>query len=151
MMEYVIDTSVAVKWFSREENDSGIALQLRQQILDCHCSMIAPDLLIYELANALRYNPNFTNKDVNAALDSVLSMNIDFKGVDDVVIARAIDIAFEFNVTVYDSFFMALSQREKKPFLTADYKFVERIKGFKGIVRLSDIKEINRGVIKNHS
>lgn len=143
MMEYVIDTSVAVKWFSKDENDSEIALQLRQQMLDGHCSMIAPDLLIYELTNALRYNPNFTNKDVNAALDSIFNMSIDIKNVDASVVVRAIDIAFRFNVTVYDAYFMALSQIEKKHFLTADYKFIERIKGFKGIVKLSDIKKIS--------
>lgn len=142
MMEYVIDTSVAVKWFVQDENDSEIALELRLQVLDGHCSMIAPDLLIYELANTLRYNPNFTNKDVNAALDSILNMSIDIKNIDAPVIVRAIDIAFKFNITVYDAYFMALSQIEKKHFLTADYKFIARIKGFTNIVRLSDIKEI---------
>lgn len=47
MKEYVIDTSVAVKWFCKDENDSEIAHQLRQIMLDGHCFIIAPDLLIY--------------------------------------------------------------------------------------------------------
>ncbi len=139
MKKYVIDTSIAVKWFCRDENDAEIALQLRQQLLDGICSITAPDLLIYELANALRHNPNFTGKDVKAALDSVFEMGIDIREADGSVIARAVDIAFRFNVTVYDACFMALSQIEKKSFLTADSKFIKRIKGFKGIIRLSDI------------
>lgn len=48
-------------------------------------------------------------------------------------------IAFKFNVTVSDSYFMALSQLEKKPFITADYEFIERVKGFKDTIRLSEI------------
>lgn len=140
MKEFVIDTSVVVKWFSKDEDDSAIALHLRQEMLDGHCTLIAPDLLIYELANALKYNPNFTSKDVKASMDSVYNMGIDIRGVDNLVITHAIEIAFKFNATIYDACFMALSRIEKKPFLTADYKFAKRIKGFKDVIRLSAMK-----------
>lgn len=140
MKEFVVDTSVVVKWFSKDEDDSEIALHLRQDMLDGHCTLIAPDLLIYELANALKYNPNFTSKDVKASMDSVYNMGIDIRGVGSLVITHAIEIAFKFNVTIYDAYFMALSQIEKKPFLTADYKFTKRIKGFKNIIMLSAMK-----------
>lgn len=67
MKYYVIDTSVAVKWFSEDEDDAENAFRLRQMLLDGLCSITIPDLLIYELANALKHNPNFTSKDVKAA------------------------------------------------------------------------------------
>ncbi len=139
MKKYVIDTSVAVKWFSKAEDDTANALLLRQQMLDGICSLTVPDLLIYELANALRHNPNFTSKDVKVALDSIFNMGIEIREVDSLIISHAIDIAFRLNVTVYDAYFMALSQIEKIPFLTADYKFIERVKGFKGIIKLSEM------------
>lgn len=66
-------------------------------------------------------------------------MNIDIRESNGMVTSRAIDIAFRFNVTVYDAYFMALSQIENKPFLTADYKFIKRVKGFKGVIKLSDM------------
>lgn len=141
MKEFVIDTSVVVKWFSKDEVDSEIALHLRQEMFDGRCTVTAPDLLIYELANALKYNPNLTSKDVKDAMGSIYDMGIDIKGVDAIIVTRAIEISFKFNVTIYDAYFMALSQIEKKPFLTADYKFTNRIKGFKGIIKLSEIKE----------
>ncbi|MFQ5685319.1 MAG: type II toxin-antitoxin system VapC family toxin [Candidatus Scalindua sp.] len=140
MNEFVIDTSVVVKWFSKDEDDSETALHLRQDMLDGYCTLIAPDLLIYELANVLKYNPNFTIKDVKVSMDSVYNMGIDIKRVDSLVITHAIEIAFEFNVTIYDACFMALSQIVKKPFLAVDYKFTKRIKGYKDIIRLSAIK-----------
>ncbi len=139
MKRYVIDTSVAVKWFSKVENDTKKALQLRQQMLDGICSVTVPDLLIYELANALKHNPNFLSKDVKVALDSIFNMGIEIREADSLVLSHAIDIAFRFNVTVYDACFMALSQIEKMPFITSDYKFIEHVKGFKGIIRLSDM------------
>jgi len=140
MKKYVIDTSVAVKWFSKVEDDTENALQLRQQMLDGICSVTVPDLLIYELANALKNNPNFTSKDVKVALDSIFNMGIEIREADGLVIAQAIDIAFRLNVTVYDACFMALSQIEKIPFITADHKFIERVKDFKGIIRLSEME-----------
>jgi len=139
MKKYVIDTSVAVKWFSKAEDDTANALLLRQQMLDGICSLTVPDLLIYELANALRHNPNFTSKDVKVALDSIFNMGIEIREADGLIISHAIDIAFRLNVTVYDAYFMALSEIEKIPFLTADYKFIERVKGFKGIIKLSEM------------
>ena len=121
--KFVLDTSVVVKWFSRDEDDAEHANKLRRQIQEGLCVITIPDLLFYELANALRHNPNFTAEDVRVALDSVFDMEFDIRKVDSSVIAAAIHIAFKFNVTVYDAYFLALSQLESKPFVTADYKF----------------------------
>ncbi len=137
--KFVLDTSIIVKWFSGNETDTEHANKLRRQILEGFCDITIPDLLFYELANALRHNPNFTPEDVQASLDSVFDMEFDVRKVDNSVIAAAIDIAFKYTVTVYDSYFLALSQLEGKPFITADYKFTRRIKGFKNIVHLNEI------------
>lgn len=139
MKKLVLDTSVIVKWFSEDEDDAEYANKLRRQILEGLCDIIIPDLLFYELANALRHNPNFTAEDVQTSLDSVFDMEFDIRKVDSSVMAAAIDIAFKFNVTIYDAYFLALSQLESKPFVTADYKFTRRIKGFKNIVNLTEI------------
>ena len=137
--KFVLDTSVVVKWFSGDEDDAEHANKLRHQIQEGLCVITIPDLLFYELANALRHNPNFTAEDVRVALESVFDMEFDIRKVDSSVIANAIDIAFKFNVTVYDAYFLALSQLESKPFVTADYKFTGRIKCFKDIVNLTEI------------
>lgn len=139
MKKYVLDTSVVVKWFSGNEDNAEYADKLRHQILEGSCGIIIPDLLFYELANALRYNPNFNAKDVKASLDSIFDMEFDIRKVDSSVIAAAIDIAFKFDVTIYDAYFLALSQLENKPFVTANYKFIRRVKGFKNIVNLTEI------------
>lgn len=139
MKQYVLDTSVVVKWFSSDEEDSGKALNLRDQLYEGLCDITVPDLAIYELANALKYNPYFTAQDVKNALNSIFDMGIETKEVDSVIINEAIGIAYRFNVTVYDAYFLALSRREKKQLVTADYKFFELVKSFKGIIRLSGI------------
>jgi len=80
MRRFVLDTSVILKWFSESgENDLARALQLRQSMLEGTVFFVVPDLLFYELANALRHNPNFSKKDVEQALHSVFEMGLEVK------------------------------------------------------------------------
>ena len=137
---YILDTSVVIKWFSEfDENDLDKALNLRYEILNGKCSITVPDLLFYELANALRYNAHFVSQDVKDALKSVIDMGFAVVGVEVRVMELAIDIAFKNNITIYDSLFLALSQIEKTPLITSDYKFVDRIKGIQNIIRLNEL------------
>lgn len=66
--EVILDASVAVKWFSREEEESDPALKLRDEHLAGRMTLIFPDLLIYEVSNALRHNPGFDAGDVKGAV-----------------------------------------------------------------------------------
>jgi predicted nucleic acid-binding protein len=147
MKGFVLDTSVVLKWFSEfGENDLPQAIQLRQALLEGSVLLTVPELLFYELSNALRYNPSLSSKDVQEALDSVIDMGLVVKGVDKRVMADAISIAFKYGVTVYDAYFLALSRIERKPLIIADYKFAEKVKASKEILRLSDLtSEILKG------
>ena len=140
MKGFVLDTSVVLKWFSEfGENDLPQAVQLRHALLDGSVSFTVPELLFYELSNALRYNPLLSSNDVQEALDSVIDMGFTVKGVDKRVMADAISLAFRYGVTVYDAYFLALSRTERKPLIIADYKFAERVKASKEVIRLSDL------------
>lgn len=133
-------TSVVIKWFSTyDEDDLDKALSLRKSIQEGSCVITTPDLLFYELSNALRYNPHFTEADVKDAIQSLYDMGFDIIGVEKEILHNSIEIAFKYNVTVYDATFLALSMKLDKPFVTADYKFFERIKGFHAAVKLTDL------------
>jgi predicted nucleic acid-binding protein len=140
MTGYVLDTSVVIKWFSsHEEADLEKALQIRDAIITNHFLVIVPDLLFYELANALRHNPHFTCDDVKDAIAAISDMGFAVKGVDSVLMVRALKIAYQFNTTVYDSYFMALAESLKSPFITADYRFYEKVKKSENVVRLDEL------------
>ena len=51
-MKKILDTSVIVKWFVKEE-DSPEALQYLQEFRQGGIAIIIPTLLFYELGNAL--------------------------------------------------------------------------------------------------
>ena len=135
MKTLVIDTSVAVKWFNLEE-DTPAALELRERLYRRECRILAPDLLLYELANALRFNPRLTTDEVKTAVDSVIDLGLEFVPADSEMLRRAVDFAFRFDTTVYDACFLALADLRGLPLLSADAKLIAQAKGFPGLVRL---------------
>jgi len=52
---YVLDASVLIKWFSNEEYTDR-ALKLRDDFLQGYTELVVPDLLLYEVSNALRWH-----------------------------------------------------------------------------------------------
>lgn len=123
----VLDSSVVLKWFRKDEIWRDSALQMRQIYLDGHMLIYVPDLLIYEIANVLRYKPDLTNQQVQEALDSLYDLHIKIVEISQEMIKGAIRLAYSYGITVYDAAFMALAESLKVPFVTADEKLSEKL------------------------
>ena len=123
----VLDSSVVLKWFRKDEIWRDSALQMRQTYLDGHMLIYVPDLLIYEIANVLRYKPDLTDQQVQEALDSLYDLHIKIVEISQEMIKGAIRLAYSYGITVYDAAFMALAESLKAPFVTADEKLSEKL------------------------
>jgi predicted nucleic acid-binding protein len=137
----VIDTSVAVKWFSQEK-ETDIALRLRDALAAGEIRALAPDLLVVELANALRHNPHFRAEDVVAAVASVFDLGLEFVPPNPALLERAVERAFRHRLTVYDGFFIALADATTSPLLTADEKLLKKTKSNGPLVPLALFEQI---------
>jgi predicted nucleic acid-binding protein len=137
MNRYVPDTSVVVKWFSRhDENDLARALSFREKVLNGECSITIPSLLFYELANALRFNPNLSAEDVDDATASIFDMEFDVRESSAEILIPTVQIAYAHNITVYDACFLATARLAQATFITADDRLYERIRGAEDVVLL---------------
>jgi predicted nucleic acid-binding protein len=123
----LLDSSVILKWFRRNETWREVALQLRQTYLDGHMLIYVPDLLIYEIANVLRYKPDLTQQQVQEALVSLYDMEIRMVEISQEVINGAIHFAYFYDITVYDAAFVAMAEYLKVPFITADEKLSQKL------------------------
>lgn len=124
----ILDASVVIKWFSEEEFTDK-ALEIRERIRMGEERVIVPDLLLYELANALKYNPSFDANDIGDALASIFDMDMDIVTPILDTLNSAVTLAFEHNLTVYDAFYVALAKETELTFITADRRLCERVRG----------------------
>jgi len=127
---YVLDASVILKWFLQEK-DSHLALDFKERYLAGEISIALPDLILYELANALRFNPNFKRKTVIDSLIAVIDLDdldIDITVPTPNLLKKALDFAFDNKISVYDSIYISLASELHYQFVTADARLYRKIK-----------------------
>ena len=132
--EAVVDASTAIKWLSEEEGTPA-ALKLREEHIEGTTVLSAPNLLLYELANALRYKPDFDNEKVTQALINVIDLQIDLITPGRELLQQSTKDAYLYDTTVYDSCYLALGELMGVEVYTSDRKFYEKAKG-SNILRL---------------
>ncbi|MBI2183975.1 MAG: type II toxin-antitoxin system VapC family toxin [Thaumarchaeota archaeon] len=123
--ETVIDASVAVKWFSEEEG-SDRALAVRNEHIDGIRTLVAPDLLVYEIANALRFKPGFNPHVTARALDDLFNLQVDIMAPSKELVSRGSELAYEYGITVYDSLYLSLGELLGLEVITADKELYKK-------------------------
>lgn len=135
---YVIDASVILKWFSQAgESDLDKALQLREDFRERNIDLYAPELLIYEIANVLRYKKILNEDIIHKAISSIYDMEI-LMPVNAGIMTQAVTIARQYHITVYDSSYLGFAQSVGCHLITADKKLYQKIKELPGIIFVSD-------------
>jgi predicted nucleic acid-binding protein len=135
MIAHVVpDTSVVIKWFRQGEVLADQALALRVAYVDGRLMMSVPALLVYELANVLRYKADLTTTQVGEAVQSLFDMGMMWMSPSAEVMGRAVEIAREFGITVYDAAFVAVAESLNAVMVTADERLAE------GLARLSFVR-----------
>lgn len=122
----VLDASVVVKWYN-EEDYSKKALLIRDDYIAGKVDLVEPYLLIYEVGNALRYNPEFGQSDVESATRNLLDMQMDLREISVEQIPTLLDFAYTYGTTFYDAAYVALSDHEDMKFYTADDKLLGKV------------------------
>ncbi|MEM2084118.1 MAG: type II toxin-antitoxin system VapC family toxin [Nitrososphaerota archaeon] len=126
MLKVVIDASIVVKWFVEEENYEN-ALKIRDKYVEGEIDIIAPEIIIFEVLNALYYKKLFTLlelKEIANALDAFSFKLFSLKGK---YAEKAIEIAIENNITIYDSSYISLALMEKCKMYTADEQLIKKL------------------------
>ncbi len=134
---YILDASVVLKWFL-EEKGSELALELRQSYISGLSKVVLPDLILYEVANALRYDKKFSQGAATEAIISLIDLGIDIIVPTTNLLRGALEIAYENGVTVYDAIYISLAQEMSCEFITADEKLYRKVKNFNFVKLLNE-------------
>jgi len=123
----VVDASVAVKCYIKEK-DRDRALKLRDMHVRGETCLLAPELIIYEVCNALRYNPEFTEEDVISAAESLFQLHLNLKSPEAESVSHTLQNAFKYDITVYDASYLSIAEKENCRFVTTDERLYAKVK-----------------------
>lgn len=115
----VVDASVAEEWFLAEPATDA-AIELRRRHLESLVRLVAPDLLVYEVANALRYHPRIGAEPWADHIGDLFALDIGFDPASEPSLRATIGTAFRYGLSVYDAAYIALAERLDTVLYTAD-------------------------------
>ena len=122
MPAFVLDTSIALKWFLADEDDRADSLILLKSISETSRPVV-PWLWFYEMGNALtvavRRN-RIAIEQLEEILQMLEQMPIDIDPPDRADLLRLSHVARKHTLTTYDAAYLSLALREKLPLATAD-------------------------------
>jgi predicted nucleic acid-binding protein len=133
----LLDTSVAVKWFVTEE-DSERAADLQQAHLRDDLQLHAPDIMLMESANALRY-AGLSEERILQDLETFSALGVEIIPFSIDVLNSAASLSLEHDLAVYDACFLALAQALEVPLITADRKMLSNLTAEDGALTLKDL------------
>ncbi len=127
MERMVIDASVAVKWFVSERNTDK-ALRLKDLYLNGALELIAPTLIYYEVANALRFHPYYrlTETELLNIITVLRDMQIVIEPTAETWF-RAFKTSISEGIAVYDAIYIATSLTLDAKLVTGDERLIERL------------------------
>lgn len=122
-----VDASVAVKWFSIEEQTAK-ARTLAEQAQKGLVTIYAPDLLLYEVENALWKSKKFEAERLTETLKTLFDSEIEFVGIDQRIGETAVGFMIRYDLTFYDAVYLGLAYTLSLPLLTSDLKYYRKVK-----------------------
>jgi Predicted nucleic acid-binding protein, contains PIN domain len=125
-MTRVVDASVACKWFIEERG----SLEARQLLVSGE-PLIAPQLVVAEVCSVAwkkvraqqltSMQAALLAERIESAFNALMQMSS--------LAPRALNIAVELDHPVYDCFYLALTELEDVPMVTADQRLLMRLQG----------------------
>ena len=124
MKLFVVDASVAIKWFVLEEHTVESRL-----LLDENFELFAPHLLFAEYGNIVwkKYTRGeLTRDEVVDRRNALLGVRLRI-APERLLFSRAIELACQLNHPAYDCFYLALADLLGTAVVTADKRFANKV------------------------
>ncbi|ALL01893.1 hypothetical protein Pyrde_1850 [Pyrodictium delaneyi] len=131
--QVVVDASVVVKWFIVEEYSSEARL-LRDAYVEGLIDLAAPELLPFEVLNALRYSGAFGEDELKEVARVLDDFQLALFRLEGELALRAVEVAMRKGVTIYDASYVALAELLGATLYTADEKLIRKTRDL-GVVK----------------
>lgn len=140
MSGFVVDASVAIKWFVDEPDSAQAAVLLRHPLA-------APDLLAPECANILW--KKVTRAELGLDEAEVIALALEGAAITfhptRPYLASTTRIACDLGRAAYDCFYLALTERLRQPLVTADVRLVHAVRASRFAKLVVPLSELGAG------
>lgn len=134
----VIDASVVIASLLPDEPYRAAALRVLSRFLTDTLELVTTSLLRYELANALLKAIRSGRIEPEAAFQAIKEFEVFSIPEREVSSIETLRLANAYERSAYDAAYLALAQAEDAPFITADRKLYNALKGRFNIVWVED-------------
>ena len=115
-----------MKWFV-DEDGSEEALRIRRRYIDGEAEIVAPELIVFEALNALRFKGLFTAQEVKRISEALDAYAFDLRSLGGQYAAHSLDVAYENDLTLYDASYVSLAILEGAQMYTAERKLIGKL------------------------
>ncbi|MBI2631710.1 type II toxin-antitoxin system VapC family toxin [Candidatus Pacearchaeota archaeon] len=119
----VLDASIIVKWFSKEENTEK-ALLLRDQHINQEIEIVIPEMAFLEVINSLRYKKK-SEEELKKAIKDLWDVQLKIVALTADLLNKTVKIALNYNLTIYDSLYVSIAKLYGASLITADTDIVK--------------------------
>lgn len=127
---YVVDASVALKWYLDDEEYIHNARKILRNYGDRKIEIIVPDFFLVEVGNALNVAVRRGRLEAGKAFDyfqHILELDIPVMGCSGFLVS-AWEFAREYDRSVYDSLYVAMADTLNHDFCTGDKKLYNALR-----------------------
>lgn len=131
MNRIVIDASVALKWFLRDEKYGDLALSLLDRFVRGEIELSAPSLMVYEVINGLviaQRKGRIAEERVLHSISGFIDLGITFVDVTGLE-ARILHFCRAYDRSAYDASYLAVAEQESLALVTGDERLYNSTKG----------------------
>lgn len=128
---WVVDASVALKWYLLDEEFVEDATALRDSYVNEDLAIFAPNYIRYEILNALevaRLQQRITASEASAGFRHFVDLGFYLPEDGDDLLASAAEISRAYEISPYDALYLALAENSDELFVTADRRLYRRIR-----------------------
>lgn len=117
---FVVDSSVAYKWFNADEESAvSDALELLRRHVESRAVLAVPAHLPAEVFNGLRYS-NLDHDSIALAAEALDEVELAYFPLSASLLKDALEIALAYDLTIHDALFPALAVHLNCELVTAD-------------------------------
>lgn len=140
MRTFVIDTSVAVKWFS---GDKELRIKEAGELLEKHAAgavkIVLPEFLFLEFANVFLTAKKWSWENIESAVSKLKKLNIEIARTDTEIVVLAAKLAAKYGLSVYDGVYLATAEKTGGAVVSDNVKHHGKVKDG-SVVMLEDLK-----------